>query len=246
MKNKNLLVRIGDFFFKWRNFAFPLILITLFLLFSPPAQYFNIHWLEEAKDILAIIMVASGLGFRLATIGWAYIKRGGLNKQVYADTLVTEGFFNLCRNPLYVGNILIYSGIFIMHGHPVVVITGIGFYYFIYESIIAAEEFYLRNKFGDHYISYCNSVPRWVPNFSKYKASTENMTYSFKRAIMKDYSTIFNASIAIAAIELIEHFKFYPREHFYTTLYLSAAILSILLVVVLSIKFLKKTGRIKV
>jgi len=30
--------------------------------------------------------------FRIAVIGFAYIRRGGVNKQVYAENLVTQGF----------------------------------------------------------------------------------------------------------------------------------------------------------
>ncbi len=245
MQDKNWLVRIGDFFFKWRNIAFPVILVTLFVLFPPPAEYWGMHWIEDFKDIFAAFMIAAGLGFRSATIGWAYIKRGGLNKQVYADKLVIEGFFGMCRNPLYVGNMLIYTGIFILHGHPFVVVAGTALYWFIYESIITAEEYYLKNKFGQDYDAYCAKVPRWIPDFSRYRDSVKDMSFSFTRSIAKDYSTIFNACIAIAAIELIEQYAHYPWPAFVLTAQIAAVPLSLMLVAVLVIKRLKKTGRLK-
>src|SRR3546814_20757943 len=68
--------------------------------------------------------------------------------------LVTGGIFGVCRNPLYLGNMLIYAGVFLMHGHPLVVALGIISYFLIYQSIIAAEEFFLRGKFGQAYADY--------------------------------------------------------------------------------------------
>lgn len=245
MNEKNWLVKTGDFFFKWRNIVFPLILAGLFLSFPPPAQYWGLHWLENGKDLFAGLLVLSGLAFRIATIGWAYIKRGGLNKQVYADKLVTAGFFNLCRNPLYVGNMLIYSGIFILHGHPVVVVAGIALYWFIYESIIAAEEHFLKNKFGAEYKEYCARVPRWIPDFSRYAAATEGMSFSYLRAIAKDYTTIFNAVVAMVFIELVEHYLYFPKPVFMAALQLGLAVLTVLFAGVVAIKILKKSGRLK-
>ena len=69
---------------------------------------------------MAVLIAMSGLAVRGVVIGLAYIKRGGLNKKVYAANLVTEGMFSVCRNPLYVGNMLIYTGEFLMFGNPLV------------------------------------------------------------------------------------------------------------------------------
>jgi protein-S-isoprenylcysteine O-methyltransferase Ste14 len=199
------LIRIGDFFFKHRNIVFPLLLLPLFVLFKPEPVAQAVFSLGS-KEILALVMVFSGLGFRMATIGWAYIKRGGLNKEVYANTLVTKGFFGLCRNPLYVGNMLIYSGLFLFHGNPIVIILGTGLYWFIYESIIAAEEYFLKEKFGPDYDAYCQAVPRWIPDFRHYKASTQDMNFTFERSLTKDYTTIYNTLFAIISIEVIKDF----------------------------------------
>lgn len=246
MKQKSWLVRVGDFFFKWRNIVFPVILVSLFVGFAPPADYGGSRLAEDAKDVIAILMVLGGLSFRLATIGWAYIKRGGLNKQVYADKLVTEGFFKLCRNPLYVGNMLIYSGIFILHGHPFVVVAGIALYWFIYEAIIAAEEYFLKNKFGAEYESYCAAVPRWIPDFSKYGKAVEGMSYSISRAIAKDYTTVFNAVLAMVLIELIEYYLHYPRDVFMQAMQIGVLFLSLMLAGVIIIKKMKKAGKFNV
>lgn len=242
---KNWLVKIGDFFFKWRNYVFPLIIGILFLSFPVPTEYFGSSDLEESKDTFAIALVLAGLAFRGLTIGWAYIKRGGLNKEVYADTLVASGMFGVCRNPLYVGNMMVYCGVFILHGHPAVVLLGISLYAFIYTAIVAAEEYYLKNKFGEQYTQYCTEVPRWLPRFSKYRQSVAVMNFSIKRSIFKDYSTIFNAAFAMALVEILEHFNLNWR-HIETPLIFLSMLLLLCTVMLFAVKYLKKTSNVKI
>lgn len=207
MRQKNLWVKSGDFFFKYRNAVFPVLLGTLFVSFSPPAQYFGEESLEEWKDVLAICIALSGLVFRAVVIGFAYIKRGGVNKRVYAENLVTQGFFGLCRNPIYVGNMVIYSGVFLMHGSPYVFLIGVAIYFLIYSNIIAAEEFFLREKFGAAYEAYCRDVPRWIPDLSRFKEAIEGLPFNFKRVFVKDYSTASNVMIALLLLELLGTYR---------------------------------------
>ena len=206
MPPKSPFIRIGDFFFKYRNGVFPLMWCILFAAFAPAQGFLS------PLVVAALVLVALGLFVRGAVIGYAYIKRGGLNKEVYADTLVTEGFFTACRNPLYVGNMLIYIGVFLMHGNPVVMVAGILGSYFIYESIIAAEEYFLRNKFGAQYDAYCKDVPRWAMKVGRLPAATRDMQFNFKRVLMKDYSTIANALITLTFLDGLRHYYYDAPE----------------------------------
>ncbi len=209
-ETKSALVRAGDFFFKYRNLLFPVVMGIVFFTYAPPYEYFSSEWAEESKDIVAGLVIMSGLMVRGAVIGFAYIKRGGLNKRVYAEHLVTEGFFGVCRNPLYVGNMLIYTGVFLMHGNPYVFILGTLIMFGIYTCIIAAEEHFLRMTFGTAYDEYCRDVPRWIPRVSKFGEATAGMRFNLKRVLLKDYSTIANAGITIATLELLEQWHEKP------------------------------------
>lgn len=198
---KNLMLKIGTFFFKYRNQAFPLIIVALFALFTPTTAVFGSSAAEQWKDGLAILVVLSGLLLRATVIGYAYIQRGGRNKRVYAANLVTEGMFGVCRNPLYVGNMLIYAGLFLFHGNPVVVIVGCLLFGFVYQCIILAEEEFLSAKFGDAYGAYCRDVPRWGLKLSAFSTATEGMIFNLKRVVAKDYSTMSSTLIALLATE---------------------------------------------
>src|SRR6187551_1951236 len=102
------MVKIGNILFHYRNFLFP---VFYFLLFVPSQKVFGSMYVPL---ILGFAVAMSGQLIRVATIGLVYIIRGGKNRQIYAEGLVTEGIFTHCRNPLYVGNILVIIGLGIM------------------------------------------------------------------------------------------------------------------------------------
>lgn len=198
------MVHVGDFFFKWRNQAFPLLLIAIYL-FAPPSNHFlGRHDLEPVRDLVALLLVLAGLALRAVVVGYAYIKRGGVNKKVYAADLVTTGLFGVCRNPLYVGNLLIVLGVLTMHGGPWVVLTGALLMTFIYQSIVYAEERYLAAKFGAGYRAYCADTPRWGFRLSRLADATEGMRFDLKKAILAEYTTIATSLSILAATELYE------------------------------------------
>jgi protein-S-isoprenylcysteine O-methyltransferase Ste14 len=198
---KYFMLRIGTFFFKYRNQAFPLIILALFAAVPPSTAPWGNPALELPKEMVALLIVLSGLTLRASVIGYAYIRRGGLNKRVYADDLVTEGMFGVCRNPLYVGNMLIYVGLFVFHGNPFVIAVGCTLFAFIYQCIVYAEEAFLHDKFGAAYKAYCRDVPRWGLKLGAFGESTRGMAFNLKRVVAKDYSTMSSTFIALLATE---------------------------------------------
>lgn len=193
------LISIGNFFFKWRNNIFPVMMLLLVIV--PPAQgpVFGIN--ENLLDIIGILAMLAGEALRIGVVGLKYIIRGGLDKKVYAADLVTEGFFSVCRNPLYVGNILIGVGALLVHAQPILMVAGIITILFIYIAIVAAEENFLRNKFGSGYDAYCADVNRWLPNLMRLPEASAGMTFNVRRVIRKEYPQI--AGVAAVMIILL-------------------------------------------
>lgn len=184
------LVSTGAFFFKYRTAAFPLVMTTLFLCFKPVFPRGEVRW-DRWLDFLGLIIIFSGQGLRAAVIGYAYITRGGKNRQVYARKLVTGGLFNHSRNPLYVGNILVYCGLFVIHNNPWVYAIGLPFVVFVYACIVATEEVYLRDHFGEEYGDYCRRVNRWFPDFRGVRKSVEDMEFNWRRVVVKEYGATY-------------------------------------------------------
>lgn len=67
-----------------------------------------------------------------------YIKRGGRNRRVFARGLVTEGVVAHCRNPMYLGHLLLVAGSLALCGNPWALAAGLGFFAFAYGATIAA------------------------------------------------------------------------------------------------------------
>ena len=182
------LVRYGNFLFKYRDAVFPAVLLALFV-FSRPRWPGGDGRLDNLLDAVGVAIALLGQGLRAAVVGYAYIIRGGKNKQVYAEELVTRGFFNHGRNPLYVGNLLILLGLLTIWNAPLAWLVGVPFFLVGYVAIVAAEEAFLRRKFGAEYDAYCARVPRWGVRLSGLGQSLEGMSFNWSRVIVKEYGS---------------------------------------------------------
>ena len=199
------VIAYGNWLFKTRNTVFPLVMLALFAGFSPVLAGGTLaadHWL----DLAGLLVALSGQALRAAVIGYAYIKRGGLNKQVHADKLVTEGFFAHARNPLYDGNLLILAGLFMVHNNPLVYLLGGVFFVTAYIAIIAAEETFLAEKFGAEYEDYCARVNRWLPRLGGLRATMQGMAFNWRRVILKDYASAYTWMMAVLLLLTYESY----------------------------------------
>src|SRR5688572_3730167 len=198
------MVSIGNFFFKYRNWIFILFYAALFIpswsLF--PEKHFGKYYYIWPITIGLFITILGQL-IRGLTIGLAYIVRGGKEGKPYAEGLVTEGIFTHCRNPLYVGNILMLLGVGILANSLVYVAIVIPIFLFVYQAIVLAEENFLRGKFGAGYDQYCENVNRWWPNLSGIGKTFASMHFNWKRWILKEHTTQFIWLIGITLILLL-------------------------------------------
>lgn len=191
------LVAWGDFLFKWRNTVFPLVMVGLFVAFRPLTGPDGAdRWLDD----LGLLAVVAGSALRVGVVGMAYIKRGGVDKKVYAADLVTDGMFAHGRNPLYVGNLLVVAGILLLHGSPWVLGLGAVFFGLSYIAIVAAEERFLAAKFGDAYQAYCRDVPRWRVRLKGLSATLKGFTFNWRRVVVKEYTTLATTTVMVLAV----------------------------------------------
>lgn len=199
---QNPSVAVGHFFFRNRDWAFPILIVAAFAIAIPPSNTFGSRAAENVENVLAVILALAGLALRGLVIGQRYIARSGQKKTIQADALFTSGVFSLCRNPLYTGNVMIVSGIFLMHGHIVVICIGTGVFTLIYRAIIAAEEEYLDRIFGATYTAYCARVPRWLPDLTRLPEVMRAQPFNVGRVVIVEYSNIGVTMIGLALPEL--------------------------------------------
>ena len=205
------MVAIGNFFFRYRNLVFILFYAALFLPSAPlfPAHVFGPRYFLY-PIIIGLVVTISGQLIRGATIGLAYIIRGGRKGKPYAEGLVTEGIFHHCRNPLYVGNILMLVGMGILSNSLVFAFIVIPLFMFIYQAIVLAEENFLRGKFGSGFDDYCAAVNRWVPDLRGITATMSGMHFNWRRWILMEYNTQF---IWLLGIFLVLLFRYPHLTH---------------------------------
>src|SRR4029079_1927767 len=179
------MVKLGNLLFHNRNWLFPLFYVILFI---PSPEVFN--------DPVTAMLIGFGIALigqiiRIITIGLVYIVRGGRNRRVYAEDLVTTGIFSHCRNPLYVGNILILAGLGVASNSLLFMAVFTPLFLFFWQAIVLAEENYLRNKFGEQYDEYCKRVNRWLINFNGLGKTLRSMEFKCKRVIIREYNSTY-------------------------------------------------------
>ena len=175
---RRALAPAGRFFFKSRDFLFPVVFLGLALASRPiggPAggQY------DRALDAAGILVALSGQLLRAVVIGFAYIRRGGKNKQVYADSLVQEGVFAHSRNPLYLGSFILGLGFTVAASSNLLLFLILGglfasLFLGIYWPVMRVEASTLAEMFGEEYERYAAAVPLLLPRLTPYGAGEDS------------------------------------------------------------------------
>jgi protein-S-isoprenylcysteine O-methyltransferase Ste14 len=199
------VIAYGNFIFRRRNIVFPIVMVALMAAFVPVMAYGD-PAADRGLDLVGYLICTAGQAFRFAVVGLEYIKRGGLNKRIYAAKLVTGGLFAASRNPLYLGNVIILIGLMVIHNSPWVYGLCGGFFLLTYWALVLAEERYLRGQFGADYDAYCARVPRWLPKLAALPEALRGMRFNWRRAIAKEYSSCIAwvvSALIIDAYELV-------------------------------------------
>ncbi len=115
--------------------------------------------------------IPSALGFAVALrCVWDFGRTGHGTPAPIAPPkkLVVVGFYRYVRNPMYLGFLIGWIGLWVVFGRAnlaAVVVAGVlvlGVPLFV----LLYEEPKLRKLFGAEYEEYCRNVPRWVPRRS--------------------------------------------------------------------------------
>ena len=144
--------RVGATLFRNRSWL-PVLFIAVPLL--APGHMSAAGW------ILGTIVILAGEWVRLAGVAAAGTVTRRRSRTV--QRLVTYGVFAWVRNPLYVGNFLIWMGFTIISGVYWFLPIAIVIFAIEYSLIVRYEEGVLESIFGAEYLAYRQSTPRWIP-----------------------------------------------------------------------------------
>ncbi len=122
--------------------------------------------------VVGFLLIVWGEGIRF----WGVSIAGSETRttgRVGGTYLITNGPFAYVRNPLYVGNMLLYAGVGVMSMAlvPWLLIIAVAWFYVQYHLIVTQEEEYLAERFGGEYEEYRRRVGRFVPRLKHYVSS---------------------------------------------------------------------------
>jgi len=138
-------------------------------LLAIPAALLAIFGKPSAFSVAAGLPLAfAGELLRCWAVGYSGVTtREG---EVIAPELATGGPYSFVRNPLYLGNFMTALGFTIAYTGGCTAgkrfalrATALGIMAGTYATIVPHEEDFLRERFGEAYVRYCESVPRIVP-----------------------------------------------------------------------------------
>lgn len=225
---------VGAFLFRWRGIVFPGVIVALAVAFPPrPAQ----TWVERGLLLLGLLVASAGQALRALTIGWDYIERGGDRGRVAASRLVTTGMYAHCRNPMYVGNILLVAGFLLAFGRAEAAFPGMVFCVAAYSAIIRREEAFLRDRFPHEFTAYCARVPRWSLNVSAVLHALRAKPADAKAILLREYSTL---SVTAACATAVAAWRLHGKQWGPFEFALVSAIAGLTLGFYLTMRFLKR------
>lgn len=160
--------KVGAWLFRHRT-SIPIPFATALLLI-PPAQ----PSASRAPIVAGVLLTLLGELVRV----WG-VRHIGVISRTRSDRLgplVDSGPFGLCRNPLYVGNMMIWVG-FTLTARlvwlaPIVLVLLLAEYH----AIVRWEEALLESRIGQPYREYTSRVPRWLPAFHNWRRSGSQPT----------------------------------------------------------------------
>ncbi|MCP4294773.1 MAG: hypothetical protein GY786_04120 [Proteobacteria bacterium] len=181
------MLKLGAFLFKYRDYT-PIPWIILMLAYC---RTDNTSLLTGGALIV--------IGELIRIYGVAFI--GGVSRtRTYSagQKVIKFGPFAYVRNPLYLGNLLLSSGLVVIANVDLEVssqdsrffiLLFMLFFFLQYVPIVNWEENNLKSVFGKEYEDYITSVPRWIPKLRSDLAGTEEVEKDFKAAIKSEKNT---------------------------------------------------------
>ena len=138
----------------------PIIFMIIWFLDS---QIFHISTILN-NYIPFIVRLLLFMAIIIIAISFIFLSHRALFKSHQPpDTLITNGILGYVRNPMYFGIILIYVA-FIFFSISLICIGLLVVVFLVYNKMVNFEENLLENMFGEEYLTYKKTVPKWLPN----------------------------------------------------------------------------------
>ena len=190
------LIGLGKLLFRLRGFT--------------PIPFYVICLINVRVDLRLFLpgffLIGVGEFLRLYSVGYLGIS-SRITDHAATDELVIDGPYRFVRNPIYLGNMLIYLGFAVLSNvfFPLFPALTLVFFAFVYSLITRYEESEIRSKFGSNYDEYLRRVPRFFPLWAVRQPLPAKHQFNIGKAFYSEKVTFFVLIIALAGM-LLRHF----------------------------------------
>lgn len=192
---------VADACFRYRAISVVPVVLLIYFIFHP----IHAGRFHSVLNVLGFLIALTGAAARINAVGHAKPFTSGRENFLRAESLNTSGLYSIVRNPLYVGNFLIYNGLLIAYSSPGALLFFNVFFVINYHFIILSEERYLSGQFGQAYRDYLLRVPKVLPRFSLYRRNDH--PFRLARAVHKEKNTTFYWVFFYAVTLLVKQYK---------------------------------------
>lgn len=203
MRLHEQMAETGTSLFRWRSYLLLLFvpLLVWQITAGPRVEQSFGPGAGQIYSAFCVLLVVLGEAVRMLTVAFVDPRTSGRNvKEQIASELNTTGLYALTRNPLYLGNCLMYLGVILYAQGPmlglVVALALIPYY----ERIIAAEERFLAGKFGAAFEDWCRRTPAFLPRLTGWTRPAHGA--SLRLLIGREYSSVLGGVLSLYLINL--------------------------------------------
>lgn len=226
----NWKLKIGNFLFKHRTFTPIPMIILVFVLFKPRdlGQY------NMMINLAGLCVSMLGEFIRIMAVGFSFPGTSGRETYLRADNLNTSGIYSITRNPLYIGNFFMFTGLVAVFANPWAVLCFAVFSVVQYHFIILSEENFLMGIYGSDYEEYRGRVRKIWPTFKNYTKNRNR--FSGKKVLFKEKDSVFNMLVMFILVMLYKEKVFYGGIMNWKVYAVSGGVLVIIYIIVKILK----------
>ena len=180
-----MLTRVGGWLFRHRT-VIPLPIALALVILAPASSSVVLLW-------LGLLTVVFGEFLRLTAV--RHIGTISRTRTDRLGPLVASGPFRWVRNPLYIGNAVLWIGLALVAQLPWLVAPIAFLLALEYHSIVRWEEQLLAERLGQPYRDYMRTVPRWIPRPPQPSGNPAPPVFSWRETLFSERGTL----IAIVA-----------------------------------------------
>lgn len=189
-------LKLGNFLFKHRSFTPVPLIVLVFIVFKP----IDMGGQNISINMIGLCISLLGEMIRVISVGYAFAGTSGRESYLRAENLNVTGIYSIVRNPLYIGNFFMFTGLVTVFSNSYALLVFGVFLILQYYFVVLVEENYLIETYGKDYETYCTRVRRIIPTFKDYRKNQN--PFNLRKVIFKENDSVFNMLVVYLLVLL--------------------------------------------